>query len=521
MYEGLITLRKNLSKYIALLLASSLILGGCSFGSKNNGSGKKKNTSSVSLQMRIPTSLNPLLCENQSVRDAFSVCYEPLFLLNEKMLPEGVLARSINLTDDCMGAIITLKDSVLWHDGIKFTSADVVHTISLLKGNPSSPYYECVKYIENAQSIDPLSLRLTLSRPYGQIAYSLYFPIVPVHKENIEDSMVGTGPYTLHKYTPSVLLEMKKFDSWHGGDALSDKISISLIKDKESATQSFNAGMINTITNKSFDTENKVPRKNTRTTLFPSSEYEFLVFNHDSSPFSSSAIRSAVSSAINREEIAKECYGTAAQAANLPLHPSSEKMAPSSSSVQYNLEHTREMLFLEGYTANEKTHYLQNEKTGVLSFTLLVNKENESRKKCARVLQSQLSAAGIQMEIRELDFASYVKAIQGGSFQAYLGGTKIGNLMDFEFLLSKNGALNNYGYSDEAMEAALLALASSASEEALRDTASDFEELFLRTQPICGLVFKKDSLITADNIMGKLLPLMDYPYKNISKWTLK
>ncbi len=521
MYEGLNMVKGSIKRYVAVLFAAVLLLGGCDWEKPQNKDTEAQGSAAINLQMRLPDTLNPLRSENQSVRDAFSLCYEPLFALNENMEIEGVLARNINVTDDCMSAVVTLKDSALWHDGIKLTSADVVYTINLLKEEGSLEYSDCVKYIESVQSIDPLTLRLNLSRPYGQIAYSLYFPIVSSHNTDIDNAVVGTGAYVLDKYTPSVSLELKKNDSWHGGEALCERVTISMIRDIETATSAFNAGIINTITNKSFDLENKTPKANTRTTYYPSSDYEFMAFNHKNRIFSSRAVRSAISCAIDRSVIVSDCYSTAAQEANTPLHPQCTKMAPSSVSVQYNLANAGEMLFLEGYSLNEKTALLQNENGQTLSFTLLVNSENENRKKCARILQSQLAVAGIQMDIKEMDFDSYTQAIKSGSYDAYLGGVKIGNIFDFEFLLSESGSLNNYGYNNEYMQLALLSIASAPSEDSLSDAVSNFEEIFLREQPLCGLVFKKDSLITSENVMGKLLPQIDFPYRNIANWSIK
>ena len=497
-----------------------LLFCGCT-KKKTQQSNKKQDTAVITMQMRMSPTLNPLRIENQSVSDALSLCYEPLFSLNDELAPEGVLARSISMSDDCKSAIITLKDSVLWHDMIKFTSADVVHTISLLKDGGHLEYQDCVKYIEDAQSIDPLTVKITLSRPYGQLAYSLYFPIVSSHNENLEENIVGTGPYRVEKYTPSVSLDFKSFESWHGGEALCENISVSIMRDKETATSSFNAGIINTITGKSFDSENATPRSNARTTPYPSAEYEFIAFNSHRKVFSSAAIRNAISCTIDRSRIVQEGYNGAAQSANVPLHPQIAQTPPSPLSMQYNLSGAVEMLFLEGYSLNEGTGFLENENGENLSFTILVNSENQSRVKCAQLLVEQLFAAGIKACIKEADFNEYTRIIKEGSYDAYIGGTRLGNIYDFEFLLSDEGSLNNFGYSGEYINLALSAIACAPTADSLNDAVANFEEIFLREQPVCGLVFKKEMLITSENIMGKLLPQIYFPYRNISRWSVK
>ena len=125
------------------------------------------------------------------------------------------------------------------------------------------------------------------------------------------------------------------------------------------------------------------------------------------------------------------------------------------------------------------------------------------------------------MNIKELPFDEYIEKIKSGSFDAYLGGTRLQNLYDYESLLSKDGALNNYGYSGEYMELALSALCSASGIDALGDALFNFEEVFLREQPVCGLVFRMGTLMTAENVMGKLMPQINAPYRNIWRWSLR
>lgn len=506
-------------KYLAVLVAAALVFGGCSTDTEKET--EKRGGSTITLQMRSTDSFNPLSVTHHSVRDAFSLCYEPLFSINNKIEPEGVLARNIEVSDDCLSAVVMLKDSVLWHDGVKFTSGDVVHTVNLLKENTSWEYSNLVKYIEEIEAIDPLSLRIKMSRPYGQIAYSLTFPVVAAHNDKPDSEMMGTGPYRFSKYTPAANLELVRNDKWHGGEAECAGVNISIIRDNMAVTTAFNTGLVNVVTGSDFDMENSTPRANTRTTLFPSAEYEYMAMNHTRGIFQSQTVRSAVSSAIDRSIIVSECYGGGAMAANAPIHPAAQDVAESSLLSQYSLTDAGEMLFLEGYFPDETTHVLKNEKGEKLSFNLIVNEENSERKKTARLLSQQLFKAGIEVNVTELPFEEYVERIESGSFDAYLGGTRLQNLYDFEFLLSNGGELNNFGYNGEYMELALSKLCCAPGADALSNAVFNFEEVFLREQPVCGLVFRMETLFTAENVLGKLLPELNAPYRNLWRWSLR
>ncbi len=512
-------LKKRCYSILSVILIVCFLLSGCL--DKEDGSGDTENTKAIVLEMSIPSTFNPVMVENQSVRDALSLCYEPLFELNEKMQPIGVLAESAVVSDDCMSAIVKLKDSVLWHDGIKTTSADVVYTVNFIKSNPSSPYYECVKNIEEVVSIDPLSMKIIFVKPYAQIVQSLYFPIIASHNEVTEEKILGTGPYAFDSYAEAVALNLKKYSKWHGGEAACSNVTVKVVRDNEAAISAFNTGSINTITSTSFDLENSTPKLNSKLTQYPSLQYEFIMFNHTRSRLSSPTVRSAISSAIDRSAIAKDSYSDAAMAANTPIHPASAVMAESSVGSQYNLSAASETLFLEGYSMNESTGLLQNERGEKLSFGLLVNKENQSRVKAAYQLASQLFLAGIEVNITELSFEKYLSEIKSGNYDAYIGGVTLSNLYDYEFFFTLQGGLTPAEYVSEPLTAAMQAIAMSPSEGALSTALVSFDEVFQREQPLCGLVFKNDTLLTADIIKGKIAPHSGAPYTNIDEWNIK
>ena len=493
-----------------------MLLCGCT-----NGGEKEINTENIkqtiSLQMGMIDSLNPLEAQKQSVRDAMYLCFEPLFEIQSDITLKGVLAESIKITDDCTTAIIKLKDSVLWHDGMKFTAGDVIYTINAIKENASSPYNFCVKYIDEVSAIDALTLKIKLLRPYAQIGHSLYFPIIPAHINSYNDSFVGTGPYKFENYTKLSALELKKNDSWHGGDVKVQRIKLTIVRDAQTAAAAFNTGIIDAITGDYFDLSNYVIKSNMRSIRYSSPKYEFLAFNHNSALFNKSSMREAVSLSLNRNQIAQEAYGSNAVATNTPIHPNAESASLLTYS-EYNLNNAVEMFYYEGYSIDKDTGAMQNARGEKLKFTILVNEENESRVKCAEIIKNQLLKAGIEVTIKAEPYESYKSSINSGNYEAYLGGVKSANIYDYEFLFSTEGEMNNYGYSSRYMELALAALAASPDNDSLENAAQNFDEVFMREQPVCGIAYLSDVLITSDSVKGKLLPQFNSPYASCEGW---
>ena len=316
------------------------------------------------------------------------------------------------------------------------------------------------------------------------------------------------------------MIELRRFESWHGGEAKIRKVNITLIRDAQTATTSFNTGLTDAITSETFDSENSVPKDKTCITPYPDTGYEYLVFNHNKKPFDSQIVRSAVSSAIDREAIVKECYAQNAEAVNLPLHPMASEAEASSNASAYSLANTNELLFMEGFVKDEKTGVLRDKNSKEFTFKILVNSENQSRIKTANLISRQLFAAGINAVVKEADFDEYKALIKRGEFDAYIGGTRLFNLYDFEFLLSNGGVLNNYGYHSEQMEAVLKAISSAPSDEARVSALLNFEEVFLREQPVCGIAFKNENLMTAEHLSGDIKAGLNNPYRSISRWEI-
>ena len=119
---------------------------------------------------------------------------------------------------------------------------------------------------------------------------------------------------------------------------------------------------------------------------------------------------------------------------------------------------------------------------------------------------------GNKRGVEEKEFEDYLNSVNSGSYDAYLGVTALGNMFDFEFLLSETGELNTYGYKNEYMELALSAIANAPTRESLENAALNFEEIFEREQPLCGILYLSDVLITTDAAKGSFAPCMNMAY---------
>lgn len=155
--------------------------------------------------------LNPLLVgDNAAERDIASLIFEGLTRTNQYGEPQPNLAREWIISSDGLEYIVRLRNDVLWQDGMPFTAADVVYTMSVLR-SPDFPGPQALgtfwRTVETEQ-LEPDLVRFRLTQPLGSFLDKLRIGILPEHalagtptsqiaSHPFNLSPIGTGPYQL------------------------------------------------------------------------------------------------------------------------------------------------------------------------------------------------------------------------------------------------------------------------------------------------------------------------------------
>ncbi len=524
---------------LPLLLCVLLVLTACGDKVGDSGGIVASETAVVyggvlNLSMGQTDTLNPLLARDKTVRDVLFAVYEPLIAVTADQELKPVLAESWSFDENCASLTVKLKEGLLWHDGSQVLAKDVVYSVNTIKSDPDSPYAPLLRYVSAATEVNAYTVSFVLTRSYSQLAWSLYFPIIPLNAGDLTSVAIGTGPFMFESYNPGRSLTLARFDGYREGAAGFDKVVASVVRESISAASAFSTGGTNAIQGDIYDTNEFSVRDKYGVRRACGADFEYLGLNHRRPVFSSATVRSAVSSAIDREAVAGDGYGDSATAANLPFHPLSLSFTPSKSLTNFDIATARESLFYDGWTdrgdgvlSKELVEYEQTDEDGDivdgrvedvdLEFTLLVNRENPRRLLAADIVAGQLREAGFGVSVEELSYEDYLGRIRSGDFDAYIGGTVVGNLYDAEFLLGTDGEQNYFGYSSQYMDTALARVASSTG-EGFTNGCAMVQEVFVREQPIVGLAFLDESLVLDKNIAGGTNPLFESPFGSVGKW---
>jgi peptide/nickel transport system substrate-binding protein len=144
-------------------------------------------------------------------------------------------AESFTYNDNKTEITIKIRDGVKWADGKPFTAEDVVFTADMLKSvAPDLVLSAAIKeWIAKAEAIDPLTVKLTLTKPGPRFAMDFLvqgtasrFTILPKHVWEGQDPRtfgfydpakgwpLGTGPYKLVKSDSGSIIYDRRDDWW-------------------------------------------------------------------------------------------------------------------------------------------------------------------------------------------------------------------------------------------------------------------------------------------------------------------
>ena len=474
----------------------------------------------INLQMRYPDTFDPLMTESQTTRDTLLIVYEPLFVVTDSFEPESVLAESFKFSSDARVLTVKLKEGVLWHNGERFNADDVIYTVEKIMENEASSYHENLEMLDSVSKVGDYEVIFRLKEPYMQFIYALYFPIIN-RGIDVDNAIVGTGPYMLEN-VDTRQMNLKRFQGWHGGKAYADGVYISFMRTSLMAQDAFSSGKIHAVSGAMLDSENFAIKEGMKSVKCPGGVFEFIGFNTQTGLFSDPLLRIAVANAIDRTKI-EESYG-ASFAAGFPVNTGSFEFSPTYETGSFNAEYAREVIFSAGWVDtnyDDKPEKNVNNTLKPLSFTLLVSGGDNARKRAAYEAEKELEGVGFTVNVLVLEHDDYLRRIKDGNYDAFLGAVYLDVPYDIAPLFASDGELNFFDYTSYSMDQALKALSSAGSSEERIHAFSALQSVFIAEQPLTGLVFRAQELITSDALGGDIRPYPYSPYANIDKWFIK
>lgn len=249
-----------------------------------------------------------LCMENQAVMD---LVYEGLFRLNSSFEAENVLCSSYEISTDGTVYAFHLQDA-LFSNGDELTAADVVYSMEKAALSPlyASRFKDVATYY--ADGLDTVIVQL--NHPNDLLPNLFDFPIVP--NLSVTTNALGTGPYVRNGTTNLI----KNTKWWQGsGNLPFQSVTLFSSVSAEDTRDNFEIDLVHFVYNNPSASSAASFHCDYELWISEGTVMQYIGFNTKDGVMSDPSVRSAITYAVNRSEIAESVYHNFATAASLPL----------------------------------------------------------------------------------------------------------------------------------------------------------------------------------------------------------
>lgn len=307
-------------------------------------------------------------------------------------------------TTDPQHIAFTLREGLEWTNGHgPVTAEDVKFSFERIAGS-ASPWAYQFEMLDNVEVTGDRSGVIHLNEPF------VPFPVIAlpyygghiVSKSAVEaaggtfttEAPAECGPYLFDKWNQNEKVTLKRNPDWTGTAPPWDAIEFYIVGDDQAAMLAFEADAYD------FTRLSVAGARSVRDALpqgtslieAPSTTYTWLTINMNAEPLKDPRVRKAIQYAYDSASVLQGAYdGTVPRAAGV-IQPSSKYARDSNIIAERDVDKARELLAEAG--------------AGGITLELIALPDSQSQI-IAQIIQANLGEAGINIEIRPVDEASY------------------------------------------------------------------------------------------------------------------
>ena len=361
-----------------------------------------------------------------------------------RYLTGGVLIRLNRLTEELEGQLASkwkvsengrridfeLRPKVVFSDGTPFTCEDVVFTLTeLMDSGLHSPVADAFRSAPGpleTKCTGPASVMARFAGPVAALAAQFdSVAILSAHSPRKEAAVLG--PFEVAEYKPGAFVELQRNPNYWKRDSAGkslpylDSIRLDIQQNRELELLRFRRGeldMVNKLDPEMYE-QLSTEMPHSVVDAGPSLDWEVVFFNQvASSPlpeykrrwFRSAEFRRAISDAIHRDDLVRVVYHGHARAALGPVSAANRfwfnaALKPS----VYSAASALNRLERDGFHRSGAS--LFDRDGHKVEFSMISNAGNKLHERMLALIQQDLGALGIQLNVLTLDFPSLIERI--------------------------------------------------------------------------------------------------------------
>lgn len=356
-----------------------------------------------------PESLDPIEASSSPAAMVMLHVTEPLFDMTPEGEIEPLLAEDYEASEDGTEWTIKLKEDIEFHDGTSFNAEAVKFNLErLLDPDNEAPFRFLIDKISEIEVEDEYTVKITTEEPFAPIINHLSHDFVsmvsPQAAEEYDDELgenpVGTGPFVFEEWTRGEEVTLTRNDDYWGEGPYLDEVIFEIVPEDSTRVVMLETGEADAIMRVP---PNDVERLDENSELYveqvSSLRTIYLGFNNKEEPFDDKKVRQAFNYAVNKESIVNNILQGAGKVSDAPI--TSEIFGHSGQEVyEYNPEKAEELLAEAGYEDGLSVTLYHPVGRYLMDETI------------AQAVQSQLSEVGVDVELKTMEWTTYLETLQ-------------------------------------------------------------------------------------------------------------
>jgi peptide/nickel transport system substrate-binding protein len=301
----------------------------------------------------------------------------------------------------------TLRDDVFFHNGDKFTAADVVWTFQRALKSPTIGHIIGAIDPDKITMVDDYTVRIGTKFAFGPFITHLAHPATSIKNQRaVEEAgadygsqgVIGTGPFKFVEWNVGDTVLLERYEEYWGTPARVSKIEFRTIRESSVRVIGLENGEID-IAYDVAPPDIPIVQGNSNLTLIntPNLGAEYLALNTASNPYLQDInVRRAIASMIDVESIVEAIYNNVGTQMTGPINSSVFGYNPNLDPFPYNEARAREFLAQSAYP------------DGNFTLRLFVGDNSAERIRVAQVVQVQLEKLGINVVLNQMEWGAFL-----------------------------------------------------------------------------------------------------------------
>lgn len=448
-----------------------------------------------------PSGLDPhIVTAFSSFQIIEGTIYEGLTALDASLSIVPGLAESWEISEDGKTYTFKLRSGVKFHSGGDMTAADVKASLERVKKEATgSPLASRLATVDSVETPDPSTVVVNLSAPSAPLLSSLTtIAIVPAKYlddvETLQQQPDGTGAFKFVEWQPNVAIRLEANpDYWQDGLPKLEGVNFNIVPEAATRQVGLTSNQYQMLPNIDAVTALQLkgqPDIELVDTLELS--YTLVGMNVTKAPLDNPKVREAINYAIDRGQIVE----AALFGAGVPGGPVSPALDQWATSVDQIACFTPDA---------EKAKALMQEAgvTAPVALKLLVLPRDDTRA-MAQIIQQQLAAAGIEVELNIPEIGQFVQDWRNSNFDLFISANA-GTIEPDDYFyrtFRTDGSTNVFKYSNPELDALLDQGRIEVEPAARREIYNDVQAMLACNGPAAFLTYAQLYTATRSNVGG-------------------